>query len=369
MKEIHIARALVRKRKEKGITQEELARYIGVTKASVSKWETGQSYPDISLLPQLAAYFNISVDELIGYEAQMTKEDMKKLYHRLSADFAAMPFDEVLSKCHDIVRRYYSCFPLLFYMGILMLNHSALSGGEDNTAKIVLEAKALFERVKDESGDTDLAKQAKNMEAMCLLALGKPRETLGILDETTMEVMITETIYASACQMLGETTRAKKVLQIGIYQHLLSMVELLTCYAALLKDDAPCLNESCRRVNSISEAFKLACLNPAVMMKFYIIAAEAYMAVFDQASALDALSKYAEVVNGEIFPLKLHGDDFFNLLDGWLSELALGIMPPRDEKTIRKCILEAVELNTAFAPLAEDYRFNQILNRLKNSLI
>lgn len=44
MKEIHIARALVRKRKEKGITQEELARYIGVTKASVSKWETGVSH-------------------------------------------------------------------------------------------------------------------------------------------------------------------------------------------------------------------------------------------------------------------------------------------------------------------------------------
>lgn len=52
-------------RKEKGITQDELANYIGVSKASVSKWETGQSYPDIAFLPQLAAYFNISVDELI----------------------------------------------------------------------------------------------------------------------------------------------------------------------------------------------------------------------------------------------------------------------------------------------------------------
>ena len=55
MKEINIAKVLTDKRKEKGITQEQLAEYIGVTKASVSKWETAQSYPDVTLLPPLAA--------------------------------------------------------------------------------------------------------------------------------------------------------------------------------------------------------------------------------------------------------------------------------------------------------------------------
>jgi Predicted transcriptional regulators len=83
MKEINIAKMLVTKRKEKGITQDEIAAYIGVSKASVSKWETGQSYPDITFLPQLAAYFNISIDELMGYAPQMIKEDIKKLYHRI----------------------------------------------------------------------------------------------------------------------------------------------------------------------------------------------------------------------------------------------------------------------------------------------
>ena len=78
MKEINIAGAITRKRKEKGITQEELACYIGVSKASVSKWETGQSYPDIVFLPQLASYFNISLDELMGYQPQMTDEEIKE---------------------------------------------------------------------------------------------------------------------------------------------------------------------------------------------------------------------------------------------------------------------------------------------------
>ena len=97
MKEINIARNIARLRREKGLTQEDLANYIGVSKASVSKWETGQSYPDITFLPQLATLFNISIDELMGYEPQMSMEDIRKLYVKLSADFASEPFDEVLT--------------------------------------------------------------------------------------------------------------------------------------------------------------------------------------------------------------------------------------------------------------------------------
>lgn len=97
MKELHIAEAILTRRREKGVTQEELAAYIGVSKASVSKWETGQSYPDITFLPQLAAYFNISIDELVGYEPQMTTQDIRKLYRKLCGEFASRPFDQVLA--------------------------------------------------------------------------------------------------------------------------------------------------------------------------------------------------------------------------------------------------------------------------------
>jgi len=54
-------------RKQKGITQEELAQVLGVTNQSVSKWESGSCCPDIQLLPELAKYFQVSVDELLGY--------------------------------------------------------------------------------------------------------------------------------------------------------------------------------------------------------------------------------------------------------------------------------------------------------------
>jgi transcriptional regulator with XRE-family HTH domain len=53
-------------RKDKGIGQQDLAEILGVSFQSVSKWETGTTMPDITLLPSIAEYFNISVDELLG---------------------------------------------------------------------------------------------------------------------------------------------------------------------------------------------------------------------------------------------------------------------------------------------------------------
>ena len=109
MKEMNLGRILIENRRKRGITQDELAAHIGVSKGAVSKWETGSSLPDISLLPQLASYFDISIDELIGYQPQMEKEDIQKLYIRLSKDFSVLPFDEVLAECLEIIKKYYSC--------------------------------------------------------------------------------------------------------------------------------------------------------------------------------------------------------------------------------------------------------------------
>lgn len=55
------------KRKEFNLTQDELANQLGVTKASISKWELAQSYPDITMLPKIAELFSCSIDELLGY--------------------------------------------------------------------------------------------------------------------------------------------------------------------------------------------------------------------------------------------------------------------------------------------------------------
>lgn len=62
-------------RYEKGLTQDEIGAILGVSAQSVSKWERGEGYPDIEMLPALANYFNISIDELLGADANSKKYD------------------------------------------------------------------------------------------------------------------------------------------------------------------------------------------------------------------------------------------------------------------------------------------------------
>ena len=56
------------KRKSLGLTQDDLGRRLGVTNKAVSKWETGETLPDIQILPMLASALNVTIDELITLE-------------------------------------------------------------------------------------------------------------------------------------------------------------------------------------------------------------------------------------------------------------------------------------------------------------
>ena len=62
MERLPVGKIIQGLRKAKGITQEELAEVLGVSSAAISKWEHGQMYPDITLFPVIARYFNISID-------------------------------------------------------------------------------------------------------------------------------------------------------------------------------------------------------------------------------------------------------------------------------------------------------------------
>jgi tellurite methyltransferase len=65
-----LARNISRYRKERGLTQEELAQILGLSFQAVSKWENAQTMPDISLLPELSNALDINVDKLLGYVSQ-----------------------------------------------------------------------------------------------------------------------------------------------------------------------------------------------------------------------------------------------------------------------------------------------------------
>lgn len=221
MKEINLGRILIENRHKRGITQEELASYLGVSKAAVSKWETETTYPDITLLPQLAAYF-------------------------------------------------------LFHIGSLLVNHSMLAETQEKSEQILEEAKELFLRVKYGTDNPSLSKEALQMEAYCLLALRQPAEVLNLLDTNELEVGSTEPLLASAYQMTGNTTQAKRILQVGIYKEMLSLYDLLVSYMTLSLDEPTKFEQICARFQTIADAFHLDSLHPSILLSCYLAAAQGW---------------------------------------------------------------------------------------------
>ena len=73
-------------RKEKGITQEEFAENLNVSGRTVSRWETGVNMPDISLLVDIAEFFNVSIPEIINGErkSEIMEKEVKEQTHKIA---------------------------------------------------------------------------------------------------------------------------------------------------------------------------------------------------------------------------------------------------------------------------------------------
>lgn len=79
MKTNEIGITLKRLRKARNITQEKLAEHLNISFQSVSKWENGITMPDIIMLPSIASYFGVSIDELFSFNLKEEEEKIQKI--------------------------------------------------------------------------------------------------------------------------------------------------------------------------------------------------------------------------------------------------------------------------------------------------
>lgn len=361
MNNLNISKIIVTKRKEKGITQDEFASHFGITKASVSKWETGQSFPDITFLPEIASYFNITIDELMCYEPQMFKGDIKNLYHRICKDFTWKPFDKVVDEIREITKKYYSCFPLLLHLGLVLINHSGMVT-EKKRESIINEAAVIFIRIQSLCKDIEVCRKAKDLEALCYLLLNKPSQVIDLMQESTTPMLNELFTLSQGYLMAGQKDKATEALQIGAYQNLLSLIQyLLGLLSSASKTEAI---EIERRITEVSNTFQLEILHPAIMFNVYLTQAQASLVEKDENNALVALQKYVDLATSDIYPIKLHGDNFFNQIDAWFSELDLGIDAPQANSTVKSGIVAGIKNNPIFSSLSDNTKYKFLIEKL-----
>ena len=91
-----------RLRSEKNVTQEQLSAAMNVTCAAVSKWERGETYPDITLLQPLAYYFGVTLDTLMGYDREKIQTEIDEVISLYLNHWKDQKGREIITKAyHD----------------------------------------------------------------------------------------------------------------------------------------------------------------------------------------------------------------------------------------------------------------------------
>ena len=364
--EMNIGPIIMEKRKEKKVTQQELANFIGVSKASVSKWETGQTYPDITLLPLLAAYFDITIDSLLTYEPQLDNHEIQRIYARLKESLETKSPEDVLATIRSFVRRYYSCYPFVLQMGMFLLNHADLLPGEEKIKTYTKEAQDLFIHVRTQAKDPDLITQALKYEAYTALNLQEFDQVLSILGDQVPVLFPIESLIAAAQQQKGESKKSVLTLQSAIYQYTTVFLSFLTNYLQLVIDDPDKFSETVSRGKSFAKLFNFKEMHPVALMNFQLSATFGYAQMEDETAALEMLQAFVEILQGTTFPVVLHGDDYFDQIDEWLEHLEIGNQLPRDSMKVKVGLLEMVIDNPTFAQFEDQEQVQEIFTKLRS---
>ena len=137
-------------RKQRGLTQEQIAETLGVSCQAVSKWETNSSYPDISLLPIIADYFGVSVDYLIGHDTSKQVEEINAVCVQVGELFDQGRAWEAISILREMLIKHPGNEKLMYNLAW------ALSGTCKDSKENYQEAILLYHKILEISTDTEM---------------------------------------------------------------------------------------------------------------------------------------------------------------------------------------------------------------------
>ena len=351
---IRLSENLVSFRKSHKLTQSDVADHIGVTKASVSKWETGQTMPDVALLPLIASFYNVTLDELMGYEPLLNREQIQEVYLQFSERFAAEPFDAVYADIQIQIRQYFACCPFLFQMAVLLLNHCDPRLGE-RISEVRAVIMSLCREVEQKSKDRNLCESAHTIRMMVSLQSGSYQEVIDELSDLTLPDRIDDqtSLLIMAHMAKGELPEAERAAQISIYKQLLLLVQHSMHLLTLSANDPVRLEMTLTRMEALIQAYDLIHLHPNTAAAYYYQAAVTIAALltsqkaaagFTEERVVSLLQNYRHAVM-ILFrdDLKIHGDDYFTCITEWFSESALGDISIRSKKEVLTTVLEAYD--------------------------
>ena len=107
-------------RKDKNMTQEEMAGRLGVTAPAVNKWEKGVTQPDIMLLAPIARLLGITLETLLSFHEELTGDEIGRLVQEVDQRLEQESYKEVFQYVSNIIQEYPNCHQLIWQMALIL---------------------------------------------------------------------------------------------------------------------------------------------------------------------------------------------------------------------------------------------------------
>lgn len=165
-------------RKEKKITQAQLAEKLGVSEQAISKWENNQCAPDVSIFPVIAAYFGVSIDRLFGYHINSYADEVKAIMKAADDSMDTYKEIEIVS---EGLKKYPNSPELKVNLAFSLSMVNRISKDENEKKDAVKKAIQLCTEVVDTCGDNKQVDGALGMLTRIYIETGnyeKAAETI-----------------------------------------------------------------------------------------------------------------------------------------------------------------------------------------------
>lgn len=203
--------------------------------------------------------------------------------------------------------------------------------------------------------------------AIALLMQERPEELLEKFGAHVTVQLGEDQLISQAYQMLGQTDHAKSILQASTYQHIFLTISNSTSSLLLTLDNLAQFEKIVLRTYSLISDWAIQKLNTNIALSFYLIAATGYMQLQHPEKAMEMLKHYTKTCEQLRFPLQLRGDDYFDLIEEWLTTtMQLSTITPRDDASVKHDLLATVTKNPVFTALHERKDFQLLIANLQH---
>lgn len=228
--ETRIAENIRAYRKQRGLTQEQLAEMLGVSAGAVYKWESKSSLPELKLIMEMADFFDVSVDMLLGY--QMKDNRLGATVDRLWEASKNRDYD-MLSEAEKAIRKYPHSFDVVFAGAHLYYTFGAETKKKPwlhRAIELLQKSKLLVSQCTDPRvNESTIGGMMAEMHEM----LGETEKALELLKANNAGAIFNDLIAIELLSHGGDRKEANDYLEDGFLRTISSLIQIVVGYAML----------------------------------------------------------------------------------------------------------------------------------------